>query len=79
MYGDKALDGKRALVVGGGGGGIGRAITRAVSRAGASVAVVDIDEHAAAEAESELTTGGATAISIVADVRDKSDVDRVFE
>ncbi len=79
MYGDKALDGKRALVIGGGGGGIGRAVTRAVARAGASVAVVDIDDHAAAEAANELSTAGANAISIVADVRDQSDVDRVFE
>jgi 3-oxoacyl-[acyl-carrier protein] reductase len=79
MYGEKALEGKRALVVGGGGGGIGRAVTRAVSRAGASVAVVDIDRKLADEAAGELTAAGAKAVAIVADVRQQGDVDRVFE
>jgi 3-oxoacyl-[acyl-carrier protein] reductase len=78
MYGDRALDGKRALVVGGGGGGIGRAVTRAASRAGAAVAVVDIDRELADEAAAELSEAGAKAVAIVADVREQAEVDRVF-
>lgn len=79
MSRQKPLADKRALIIGGGGGGNGRAITRALSAAGASVAVVDIDEHAAAEAAAELTAAGAAATALVADVRKQVDVDRVFE
>jgi 3-oxoacyl-[acyl-carrier protein] reductase len=79
MYGEKVLAGDRALVVGGGGGGIGRAVTRALSRAGASVAVVDIDGDASVQAAAELTASGAKAVPIVADVREQADIDRVFE
>lgn len=79
MYGERVLEGSRALVVGGGGGGIGRAVTRAMSRAGASVAVVDIDADVASEAVSELTGAGTSAVAIVADVLGQADIDRVFE
>jgi 3-oxoacyl-[acyl-carrier protein] reductase len=69
------LDGKRALVVGGGGAGIGRAITRGLSRAGAAVAVVDIDEDAANAAAGELPAG----VAIGADARVQDDVDRALQ
>jgi 3-oxoacyl-[acyl-carrier protein] reductase len=39
----KVLSGKNALIIGGGGGGIGRAITRAFAAAGSAVAVADVD------------------------------------
>jgi 3-oxoacyl-[acyl-carrier protein] reductase len=35
----KVLEGKNALVIGGGGGGIGRAITRGLATAGSAVGV----------------------------------------
>jgi 3-oxoacyl-[acyl-carrier protein] reductase len=72
-----ALRGKRSLVVGGGGGGIGRAITRAFAAAGSDLAVVDIDPELAEEAAAEATAAGVTAVRLTADVRASEDIDRV--
>jgi 3-oxoacyl-[acyl-carrier protein] reductase len=69
------LDGRAALVVGGGGDGIGRAITRAFAAAGSAVAVVDVDRQRADEAAVEAAATGAKAFALVGDVR--SDVDRL--
>ena len=73
----RVLTGKRALVVGGGGDGIGRAITRAFAAAGSSVAVVDIDRQRADEAAAEATAAGVKAVAVPGDVRSPADVDRV--
>ncbi|MEU8819600.1 SDR family oxidoreductase [Actinoplanes sp. NPDC048796] len=62
----------KALVIGGGGTGIGRAITRAFGAAGASVAVADIDAARAGEAAAEL---GDRGLALSGDVRSRSDVD----
>jgi 3-oxoacyl-[acyl-carrier protein] reductase len=65
------LDGKVALVTGGG-SGIGEAICLALSGEGARVAVVDVDRGAA-----ELTAGlVAKGVAIEADVADSTAVDR---
>src|SRR5262245_53561099 len=65
------LDGKVALVTGGG-SGIGEAICLALSGEGASVAVVDVDRGAA-----ELTVGLlGKGVAIEADVADSAAVDR---
>jgi 3-oxoacyl-[acyl-carrier protein] reductase len=69
------LDGKRALVVGGGGGGIGRAITRALAAAGSAVAVVDVDQERAEEAATEAESAGARTVALAGDVRSSSDVE----
>ncbi|WP_089251083.1 SDR family oxidoreductase [Asanoa hainanensis] len=61
-----------ALVVGGGGHGIGRAISRAFAAAGANVAVADIDLGRAREAVEELT--GQT-LALAGDVRSTSAAD----
>ena len=69
------LDGMHTLVIGGGGAGIGRQISRAFAAAGAAVAVADIDAGRAGSAVHELTESGARAIPLVGDVRSRSDVD----
>lgn len=71
----RPLDGMNTLVIGGGGDGIGRAISRAFAAAGAAVAVADIDPDRARVAVAELTESGARAIPIVGDVRSGPDVD----
>jgi 3-oxoacyl-[acyl-carrier protein] reductase len=44
---EKVLDGKNILVIGGGGEGIGRAITRGLAAAGGAMAVADVDRERA--------------------------------
>ncbi|HEX5116613.1 MAG TPA: SDR family oxidoreductase [Pseudonocardiaceae bacterium] len=69
------LGGMNALVIGGGGNGIGRAITRAFAAGGAAVAVADVDPDRARAAVDEVIDGGARAIGLVGDVRSRQDVD----
>jgi len=69
-----ALDGKKALIIGGGGDGIGRAITRGFGAAGAAVAVADVDRERAAEAAAEIADAGAVAHALTGDVRSLDDV-----
>jgi 3-oxoacyl-[acyl-carrier protein] reductase len=69
------LSGKNALVIGGGGAGIGRAITRALAAAGSAVAVADVDGDRAEEAAAELGAAGATSLSLTGDVRSREDVE----
>ncbi len=61
------LDGRFALVTGGG-QGIGRAYAHALGQAGASVAVVDVSLSHAEEVAGELTAKGVDAIAFRADV-----------
>ena len=72
---EPVLQGKRALVVGGGGEGIGRAITRAFASAGSAIAVVDVDPGRADEAAAEAETAGVRAVALVADVRSTSAIE----
>jgi len=69
------LTGKRALIIGGGGGGIGRAITRSLSAEGAIVAVADVIRERAAEAVDELRARGATAFPVSGDVRSRTQLE----
>lgn len=66
--------GKVALVTGGG-AGIGRTTALAFARAGARVAVVDINEDAGREVVSAITAAGGEAMFIRADVVHAADVE----
>ncbi|GAA3454028.1 hypothetical protein GCM10018962_58610 [Dactylosporangium matsuzakiense] len=70
------LPDRSALVIGGGGGGIGRAVSRALAAAGARVAVADLDPQRAQEAAHEL---GDRAVALAGDVRRREDVDGFVE
>jgi 3-oxoacyl-[acyl-carrier protein] reductase len=62
------LAGTSALVVGGGGGGIGRAVTRALAAGGCALCVADVDPERAREAAAEAVATGARATGIAGDV-----------
>lgn len=62
----------RAAIVTGGAGGIGSATALAMARAGARVAVVDLDEAAARAVADRITADGGTAIAVGADVADEA-------
>lgn len=68
------LSGRKALVTGGA-GGIGAAIATAYAREGADVAVLDLNEQAAASRAGDLAQFGGKAISVSADVSDEVQVD----
>lgn len=58
----------KAVVVFGGGGGIGRASAASFATAGASVVVADIDKASADDVARSITSTGGAATSIAADV-----------
>ncbi|WP_270934292.1 SDR family NAD(P)-dependent oxidoreductase [Falsiroseomonas oryzae] len=69
----RPLEGRRALVTGGG-AGIGRAIVLALAAAGARVAVTDLDESAARAVTAEA---GAGHVALRLDVTDAAETARV--
>ena len=67
------LDGKSALITGGG-GGIGRAAALAFAREGARVAVADLMAEAARETVALVNAAGGQAISLSGDMSQDADV-----
>ena len=71
------MEGKRTLVIGGAGPGIGGASSRALAAAGASVAVADLDGAKAKALSEELIGEGAEAVGLSVDVRSPAALDQV--
>jgi 3-oxoacyl-[acyl-carrier protein] reductase len=76
---DRALDGLKVLVVGGGGVGNGRAIGRAAAAAGAEVVIVDRNSQRADEAAAEIVGSGGSATALSADVTVLADLERTVD
>jgi NAD(P)-dependent dehydrogenase (short-subunit alcohol dehydrogenase family) len=72
------LDGKTALVTGGG-GGIGRATALAMAHEGARVAVADYMAAGAAETVAQINAGGGQAITLTGDVTDHKAVKAMLD
>ncbi len=73
---NRLLDGKVAVVTGGG-DGIGGAISRLFAQHGAIVEIAEIDKDRAERAVSDITGRGGVARSHVVDVRRQEDVERL--
>jgi NAD(P)-dependent dehydrogenase (short-subunit alcohol dehydrogenase family) len=67
------VDGKVAIVTGGG-GGIGGATARALAREGAFVAVTDIDGDRAGSVVEAIESSGGTALTVQADLSEEAGV-----
>ncbi len=72
------LEGKVALVTGGG-GGIGRASALAMVREGAKVAVADFDANAARDTVAQINAAGGQAITLTGDVTVAKDVEAMVQ
>lgn len=72
------LDGRSAVVTGGG-QGIGRAFAHALGEAGARVAIVDLDGRKAEAVAEELREKGAKAMAIAADLTRPEEIERYVD
>ena len=72
------LDGKSALITGGG-GGIGRATALAFAREGARIAVADYAAETAAETVAMVNAAGGQAITLTGDVTRTGDVKTMLD
>jgi NAD(P)-dependent dehydrogenase (short-subunit alcohol dehydrogenase family) len=71
---DSILDGRTALVTGGG-RGLGLAMAEAVARAGAKVALLDVRDEVRDAAERLAERTGAEVVGVTADVTDETSVE----
>jgi len=74
----KLLEGKTVAITGGG-GGLSRCYALAMARAGAAVAVSDIDQKAAQATTDAILKDGGRAITVQADVTKAADVERLLD
>ncbi len=70
---------RKAGLVTGAGSGIGRAAARQFAQAGAAVAVLDIDELAAAETTELIRKDGGEALTVTVDIADERSVQAAVE
>jgi NAD(P)-dependent dehydrogenase (short-subunit alcohol dehydrogenase family) len=70
---------RKAGLVTGAGSGIGRAAARQFAQAGAAVAVLDIDELAAAETTELIRKDGGEALTVTVDIADEHSVQAAVE
>ncbi len=68
---------QQAAVVTGAGNGIGKAIAIALAKAGAKIAVADIQKEAGRQTAEQIRELGGEAIAITADVADPASVERL--
>jgi 3-oxoacyl-[acyl-carrier protein] reductase len=71
---DLGIAGKTALVLGGG-GGLGRAIAKALADEGVQLAIADVDEKAMRGTEAVLAPTGAKTLGLVWDLADLAQID----
>ena len=71
---DLGIAGKTALVLGGG-GGLGRAIAKALADEGVQIAIADVDEKAIRGTEAVLAPTGAKTLGLVWDLADLAQID----
>ena len=71
------LTGRKAVVTGGA-GALGSQAALALASAGASVAVVDLDEARVAQVAQDIRDAGGSSVGIVADLTGEAEVERVF-